>query len=128
MPRKKTVQPPPTEVIEADDLIIEIRDKYTREIGRGQDKAFDANELNFQVLHGLVDMLLSNSASKRKEALIYLEAPRAEAKLARYLELSGYDHSDRALRQHAKDIRREWRVCKAAMAPDRLAEILNPDR
>jgi hypothetical protein len=128
MPRKKTVQTAPKETIDAGEFVIEIRDRDTREIGRGKDKKFVSGELNSQVLHGLVDMLLSSSVKSRKEALIYLESPRAESKLARYLQLGGYDLSDRALRQHAKDIRREWRIYRAAMSPSQLADILNPER
>jgi hypothetical protein len=128
MPRKPTVQPDPLQVIVTKDLVIEIRDKETREIGRGKDKEFESTELNFQVLLGLADMLLSNNIKERKEALEYLEAPRAVSKLARYLELCGYEQSDRAMRQHACDIRREWRVCRNAMTDEQLENILNPNR
>ena len=128
MPRKKTVQPPPIEIIDVGDLTIEIRDKDTREIGRGKDKEFESSELNFRVLHCLVDMLLSNNIKKRKEALEYLEAPRAVSKLARYLELCGYEQSNRAMRQHACDIRREWRVYRNAMTDEQRRDILNSGR
>ena len=128
MPRKPTVQPDPLQVIVTKDLVIEIRDKETREIGRGKDKEFESTELNFQVLLGLADMLLSNNIKERKEALEYLEAPRAVSKLARYLQLCGYEQSDRALRRHASEIRRKWRNYRDAMTEEQRARILNPER
>ena len=127
MPRKPTVQPEPIEVILTDDFVIEIRDKDTREIGRGKNKAFESSELHFQVLHGLVDMLLSEGKSKRIEALEYLEGHRVISKLARYLQLCGYEQSDRALRRHASEIRRKWRNYRDAMTEEQRARILNPE-
>ena len=56
MPRKKTIQPAPLEVLDYGDLIVEIIDKDTRPIGRGQDKAFNSSEFDFHVLNKLVDM------------------------------------------------------------------------
>ena len=128
MPRKPTVQPGPLQVIVTKGLLIEIRDKGTREIGRGKNKAFESSELHFQVLHGLVDMLLSEVKSKRIEALEYLEGHRVISKLARYLQLCGYEQSDRALRRHASEIRRKWRNYRNAMTDDQRENILNPDR
>ena len=110
MPRKKTVQPAPTKVIETDELIIEIRDKDTREIGSGLDKKFNANELDWQILTGLVDMYLSEDRKQRKLAVELLENERAGSKFARKLEEWGYDLSDRAMREHAKRVREHWRT------------------
>jgi hypothetical protein len=114
MPRKKTVQPAPKETIYTEDFVIEIRDKDTREIGRGKDKEFDASELDSQVLHGLVDMYQSADPRKRAKALDLLESPRGASRLAKELELWGYELSDRALREHAHNIRREWSILMAA--------------
>lgn len=114
MPRKKTVQPPPKETICVDDLIIEVRDKHTREIGRGKGKEFDASELDSQVLHGLVDIYLSGNPEKIAKLKELLEAPRGASKLARQMELWGYDLSDRALREHARKIREQWGVLMSA--------------
>lgn len=109
MPRKKTIQPPPIKVIETHDLVIEIRDKDTRDIGRGLDKKFDADQLDWQILTGLVDMYLSNDRKQRKLALELLESKRGASKLARKLEEWGYgDLSERALRGHAKRVREHW--------------------
>lgn len=116
MPRKKTVQPPPTQIIEEGSLSIEIRDKDTREIGRGQDKKFNSEELDFQVLHGLLDIYLSNDVSKRSKVVDLLESPRRASKLARQLEAWGYELSDRALREHAKKIRKHWSGLMSARA------------
>jgi len=47
MPRKKTLQPEPTETFTLDDgTVVEIRDHQTREIGRGLEKKFNAEELD----------------------------------------------------------------------------------
>ena len=109
MPRKKTVQPAPTKVIETDELIIEIRDKDTREIGPGLDKKFNANALDCQILTGLVDMYLSDDRKQKKLALELLQSKRGVSKLARKLEEWGYgDLSERALRDHAKRVREQW--------------------
>ncbi len=109
MPRKKTIQPAPTKIIETDDLTIEIRDKDTREIGPGMDKKFNANELDWQILTGLVDMYLSDDRKQRKLAIQLLESKRGVSKLARKLEEWGCgDLSERALRGHAKKIREQW--------------------
>lgn len=116
MPRKKTIQPAPLEVHDYGDLIVEIIDKDTRPIGRGQDKAFNSSELDFQVLSKLVEMYFSKNESERKLAIELLEDDRKTSKLARQLQMWGYDEEDRALREHAKSIRKHWLVFKAAMA------------
>ena len=109
MPRKKTVQPAPIEIIETNDLIIEIHDKYTRAIGPGLDKKFIAHALEMQILNGLVDMYLSKDRKQRKLAIELLESNRGASKLARKLEEWDYgDLSERALRGHAKRIREQW--------------------
>jgi len=115
MPRKKTVQPAPIKVIETDELIIEIRDKDTREIGPGLDKKFNAHELDMQILTGLVDMYLTKDRKQRKLALDLLQSKRGVSKLARKLEVWGYgDLSERALRGHAKRVREHWRILMLA--------------
>ena len=58
MPRKTTIQPAPLETFVLDDgTVIEVRDRETREIGRGLDKKFNAEELDWQVYEsfGLVE-------------------------------------------------------------------------
>lgn len=114
MPRKKTVQPAPTKVIETDELIIEIRDKDTRLIGPGLDKKFNANELDWQILTGLVDMYLSDDRKQRKLAVELLENERVESKFARKLEEWGYELSDRVMREHAKKVREHWKTLMEA--------------
>jgi hypothetical protein len=115
MPRKKTVQPAPKETIHTRDLVIEVRDRDTREIGRGKDKEFAASELDSQVLHGLVDMYQSSDPRKKAKAHDLLESPRGVSRLAKEMEVWGYDLSDRALREHARNIRREWSILMAAV-------------
>lgn len=136
MPRKKTMQSPPLKVIQTqDDLEIEIRDAYTRLVGRGQDKAFDAEELDTQVLNGIVDVLLTGSATNAKRLLGLLETPRTVSALAKEMQLWGYDQQDRALWNRAKAIGKLWRVYmnaldkadgpKAQSVKDRLDRIRN---
>ena len=115
MPRKKTVQPKPLEIIETPGFTIEVVDKDTRQIGRGQDKAFNASEFDFQVLNKLVDMYLSKSQSQHELAIELLEGHRKASKLARQLQIWGYDEEERSLREHAKSIRRHWVAYKNAM-------------
>lgn len=114
MPRKKTIQPLPIKTIKTGRLIIEIRDKDTREIGRGQDKKFNSEELDSQVLNGLLDMYLSGNVKNQAMVTDLLEAPRRVSKLARQLELWGYELSDRSLREHAKKIRLHWAALMSA--------------
>jgi hypothetical protein len=115
MPRRKTFQPAPLDIIETGEFTIEVIDKDTRPIGRGQDKAFNAGELDFQVLNKLVDMYLSKDPAEYGLATELLEGPRKASKLSRQLELWGYEEEDRALREHAKAIRKHWVAYKNAM-------------
>ena len=63
MPRKKTIQPAPLHTFTTDNgIVAEIRDYATREIGPGLDKKFIAEELDWQVLNGIFDDLMSNSS------------------------------------------------------------------
>ena len=118
MPRKKTIQPAPLEVHDYGDLIVEIIDKDTRPKGRGQDKAFNSSELNFQIMSKLVEMYLSKNESEHKLAIELLEGARKTSKLANQLYSWGYEEKERTLREHAKSIRKHWLVFKAAMAKD----------
>ena len=120
MPRKKTIQPAPLEVHDYGDLIVEIIDKDTRPIGRGQDKAFNANEIAHQALIKLNEMRESSSLKERERARVLLEGDRMAETLARQLHDWGYDGTDRTLRKHAKSIRREWQILRAAMEANNI--------
>ena len=59
MPRRQTRQSDPLTTFSlSDGTIVEVRDYDTREIGRGLEKKFIAEELDWQVLNGLFDHLV----------------------------------------------------------------------
>lgn len=109
MPRKKTVQPKPLQVICTEDLEIEIRDSATQLIGRGLDKKFESDELNNQVLLGLVDDLLSGDRNRIKRAEGALSSNQ---KMSTYLQLAGYELEPRSCRRHAKAIHDHYEKIK----------------
>lgn len=103
MPRKRTVQPEPSESFTLDDgTIVEVRNHNTREIGRGLDKKFNADELDWQVLLGLFDDLQSQSQFRQERAKTALESNHA---LARFLLDNDYEMDQRTATRHGKSIR-----------------------
>ena len=106
MPRKKTIQPPPSETFALDDgTIVEVRDRETREIGRGLDKKFSAEELDWQVINGLFDDLRSGNRARELRAQSALASNHA---MERFLYEGGYDDMDeRTRRRHGKSIRKK---------------------
>jgi hypothetical protein len=106
MPRKPTIQPEPLESFTLDDgTVVEIRDHQTREIGRGSEKKWNAEELDWQVLHGLTDDLQSGNQSRVSRAQAALESNHA---LERYLHDGGYELNERTGRRHGKSIRAKY--------------------
>lgn len=106
MPRKKPLQPPPLESFSLEDgTHVEIRDWRTREIGRGQDKKFNSEELQWQVLHGLVDDLGSGDCTRERRAK---EALTSNAAMERFLFNAGYEMDERTGRRHGKSIREKF--------------------
>ena len=120
MPRKKTIQPAPLEVHDYGDLIVEIIDKDTRPIGRGQDKVFKASELVTEGLNQVLNMRDSTDPRERVKARNLLEGGRREAELAKRLSRWGYEYDERTLRHYAKAIRKEWQVLRAAMEANNI--------
>jgi hypothetical protein len=119
MPRKKTIQPEPSEVFTlGDGTIVEIRNHETREIGRGQDKRFESEEMDNQVLVGLFDDLLSVEPERHFRATTALKSGYA---MARYLLDGGYEMDERTAQRHGQSIRGKYRVWM------RLVEEHNPD-
>ena len=77
MPRKKTIQPEPLKTSELEDgTIVEIRDHETREIGRGLDKRWKAENLVDGILLHLVDMIQGHDSQKTRQAIEVLESPK----------------------------------------------------
>ena len=106
MPRKKLIQPDPLERFNLEDgTPVEIRDWRTREIGRGQDKKFNSVELDWQVLHGLVDDLQSGDAVLQAHAEKVLVS---NAAMERFLFEAGYEMDERTGRRHGKSIREKY--------------------
>jgi hypothetical protein len=106
MPRKTTIQPAPLETFVLDDgTVVEVRDRETREIGRGLDKKFNAEELDWQVVNGLVDDLRSGNRDRMLRAQSALASNHA---MERFLYEAGYDDMDeRTRRRHGKTIRQK---------------------
>ena len=71
-----------------DGTVVEIRNHETREIGRGQDKKFESEEMDNQALVGLFDDLLSAELWRRNRAKTAFESNHA---MARHLLGGGYE-------------------------------------
>lgn len=106
MPRKKSVQPAPLESFNLDDgTLVEIRDWRTREIGPGRDKKFNAEELDWQILHGLFDDLSSGDSVRQDRAE---KALASNAAMERFLYQAGYEMDERTGRRHGKSIKEKY--------------------
>ena len=116
MPRKKTVQPEPLETIVCDDFIIEIRDRDTQLIGRGEANKFEAQEVVFQILHIVMDFYLSKDPKKQEQAIAWLQGDRTGGEFNRHLQRQAEFHFDeRTFYRHIKRARQEWLTLKAAL-------------
>ncbi len=109
-----------------DGTIVEVRNHETREIGRGQDKKFESEEMDNQVLIGLFDDLLSAEPQRHSRATTALESDHA---MARHLLDGGYEMDERTARRHGKSIRGKYRVWMRLVEqhkPDVYRYILRP--
>ncbi len=115
MPRKKTIQPEPLKTSELEDgTIVEIRDHETREIGRGLDKRWKAENLVDGIFLHLVDMIQGHDSQKTRQAIEVLESPKGIPAFIRLLLEWEYEESDRTLRKYAKACRAKWlTLCNA---------------
>ena len=110
MPRKQTIQPTPLESFNLEDgTVVEIRDWRTREIGRGADKKFNSEELDWKVLNGLFDDLQSGSSDRRLQAE---KALSSNAAMERFLYAAGYEMEERTGRRHGKSIREKHNLMR----------------
>jgi hypothetical protein len=132
MPRKKTIQPDPDEILECGDMIIEIRGHTSQIIERGWDKKYKAEELRNQILLGLIDDLQSQNQKRIEKAR---KALANNSTLARFMELGGYDGDERTLRNHAKEIRNHLIRCIELQEkhlshddPKKIKYILHPPK
>lgn len=116
MPRKKNIQPLPLESIHYDDgLILEIRDEATREIGRGKDKKYYAEDFQINEFGKIVDKILTLPPLKAKIFLNMLEGKRTTSELSRQIQLNGANQEERSLWGHAKRIQKEWQILISAL-------------
>ena len=115
MPRKKTIQPEPCETFELEDgTIVAIRDHETREIGRGLDKQWKAENLVDGILLHLIEMIQGPDAGQTRKAIEVLESPKGIPAFIRLLQAWGYEESDRTLRKYANACRAKWlTLCNA---------------
>lgn len=106
MPRKKAIQPQPLVSFSlTDGTLVEVRDWRTREIGQGQDKKFNSEELDWQLLNGLFDDLGSGDRIREDRAT---EALTSNAAMERFLFNAGYEMDERTGRKHGKAIREKY--------------------
>jgi hypothetical protein len=86
MPRKKTVQPEPTETFTLDDgTIVEVRDEGVKLIGRGSHKHDTLYELRVRILEWVVNHYLSAKGPK----LVKKDFMKSASKLEAEMTLSG---------------------------------------
>ena len=112
--KKKTIQPKPLKTFVVDEVIFEIRDHETREIGRGLDKQWKAINLTDGILDQLVNMVQGSDSRKAQEAIDLLESPKSIPRFIRLLQEWGYEESDRTLRKYAERCRKQWSVLSNA--------------
>lgn len=110
MPRKQTIQPTPLKSFNLEDgSLVEIRNWRTREIGRGADKKFNSEEMDWQVLDGLFDDLQSGCSDRRIRAE---KALSSNAAMERFLYSAGYEMDERTGRRHGKSIREKYSLMR----------------
>ena len=74
MPRRKTVQPLPLQIIENDEFLIKARDRFNALIGRGLHARDDFNK----TLHETLDLILPEAFIETSDAILHLgNAPRS---------------------------------------------------
>lgn len=120
VPRKKIVQPSPLKAFALPDgTQVEVRNWDTRERGRGLDKQFLSEELDWQVLGGLYDDLQSGDSEREERAKNALTSNRG---MDNHLNAGGYELDERTGRRHGASIRRKYeemeRIRNAVNASD----------
>jgi len=104
VPRRKTIQPEPDEVIETAETIIEVRGNNSQIIKRGWDKKYQSQETDHQVMLGLINDLQSNDIKRINKARDVLQN---NSTLAIFMALAGYEGTDRTLRKRSARIRED---------------------
>jgi hypothetical protein len=117
MPRRKTIQPDPLQLIVTDELIIEIRDWARRAIGRGEIEKYQSIDFQMRFLDWLIDQTVQVGFRNRVQLIDLLEGPRKVAALARQISVwDGGHYSDQTYRRHAIKVRQHWSAFRQAGA------------
>jgi hypothetical protein len=88
-----------------DGTVVEVRDHRTREIGRGLERKFNSEEMDWQVLLGLVDDLQSEVPDRVQRAN---DALATNAAMERHLHAGDYGLDERTGRRHGASIREKY--------------------
>ena len=107
MPRRKTVQPLPLQIIEGDEFFIEVRNRATALIGRGLHAKNDFDE----TLDEILDYITPEAFIRNSENNWYYKEPAClenAAAFARYCELKGIDRESGALRKRYYGAVKNW--------------------
>jgi hypothetical protein len=117
MPRRKTVQPLPLQIIESDEFLVEVRDRSTALIGRGLHARDDFNE----TLNEILDLIMPEAFIETSDAIRHYREPpclKNAAAFARYCELKGIDRESGALRKRYFRAVKDWLgTIRSAMQP-----------
>ena len=117
MPRKKTVQPLPLQLIECGEFLIEVRDRSTSLIGRGLHTKQDFAE----TLEEIFDFVVPKVFVKKIDGSWRIKDPsflKNPSKFARECELRGINRGTVALRtRYFKEVKNWLEAVCSAMDP-----------
>jgi len=115
MPRRKTVQPLPLQIIECDEFFIEVRDRSTALIGRG----LHAKEDFSGTLDEILDFITPEAFLKKSDKNWHYrehDCLKKSAAFVRYCELKGIDREAGALRKRYYPAVKIWlKAVRAAL-------------
>ena len=107
MPRRKTVQPHPLQLIDCDEFFIEVRDRSTSLIGRGLHTKQDFAE----TLEEIFDFVVPKVFVKKIDGNWRIKDPtflKNPSKFARECELRGIDRESSSLRKRYFPTVKDW--------------------
>jgi hypothetical protein len=107
MPRRKTVQPHPLQLIDCDEFFIEVRDRSTSLIGRGLHTKQDFAE----TLEEIFDFVVPKVFVKKIDGNWRIKDPtflKNPSKFARECELRGIDRESSSLRKRYFPAVKDW--------------------
>ena len=107
MPRRKTVQPLPLQIIEYDEFFIEVRDRSTALIGRG----FHTKQDFAETLEQIFDFVVPKVFVKKIDGNWQIKDPtflKNPSKFARECELRGINRESSSLRKRYFPAVKDW--------------------